>query len=119
MTGNDFQSSWLKAYRAAFLESDEHDLLDRIGLADKASHERVRELRCWGMVEHHSVDPRSSTLWREKFEAAMREPDKHKLGPLITEAEDAIFTRLQELDGKPDPERDSIAAAIPQLRKLR
>lgn len=70
------------------------------------------------MVDHRSVDPQQSTQWRKKFAAAMREPNKNKLAILITEAEDAIFARLQQLDGKADPELDAIAAAIPELRKL-
>jgi len=70
------------------------------------------------MVDHRSVNPQQSTQWRKKFAAAMREPNKNKLAILITEAEDAIFARLHQLDGKADPERDAIAAAIPELRKL-
>ena len=70
------------------------------------------------MADHRSVDPRLSTQRREKFAPAMREPDKNKLEILITEAEDAIFARLQESDGKADPDREEIAAAIPELRKL-
>lgn len=37
---------------------------------------------------------------------------------MIAAAEDAIFTSLQQLDRKHDPERDWIAAAIPKLRRL-
>jgi hypothetical protein len=36
--------NWPQLYRAAVLELDNDRVLDRIGLAEKAIHERVREL---------------------------------------------------------------------------
>ena len=36
--------NWPQLYRAAVLELDSDRVLDRIGLAEKAIHERVREL---------------------------------------------------------------------------
>jgi len=38
--------------------------------------------------------------WQLKFDAATRESDPDKLAKLLTEAEDAIFVRLQELKGQ-------------------
>ena len=48
-----------------------------------------------------------------EVEAGLPEPDRHKLGSLLAEAEDAIFARLQEIDGKPDPERDGSPRRFP------
>ena len=65
-----------------------------------------------------NLDSPLTTRWRKQYEAALGESDSGKLASLIVAAEDAIFTRLQQLDRKHDPARDWIAAAIPKLRRL-
>jgi hypothetical protein len=57
-------------------------------------------------------------VWQTKCEAAVRETDPEKLAHLVTEAEDAIFARLQEIEGKATLERDAIEACIKTLREL-
>ena len=44
MSSVQTQVDWSQLYRAAVLELDNTKALDRIGLAEKAIHERVREL---------------------------------------------------------------------------
>ena len=56
--------------------------------------------------------------WQLKFDAATRESDPDKLAKLLTEAEDAIFVRLQELRGQITAESEAIDNAIKTLREL-
>ena len=60
----------------------------------------------------------SSDKWREAFESAKRESDPRKLVQLLSEAEDAIFSRLQELSGKGPIEHEAISKATKKLREL-
>jgi hypothetical protein len=56
--------------------------------------------------------------WQLKFDAATRESDPNKLAKLLIEAEDAIFARLQELDGQITAESQAIDNAVKALREL-
>jgi hypothetical protein len=56
--------------------------------------------------------------WRQKCEEAGREPDLAILAQKVREAEQAIFERLQQLDGQPTLERTEIEEGIKQLRQI-
>ena len=56
--------------------------------------------------------------WRQAIWAAKREDDPEKLAPLLKAAEDAIFMRFQELNGKRNKEREAIDRAVATLREL-
>ena len=63
-------------------------------------------------------NPHTSSNWQQAIEAAKREDDPQKLVPLLKAAEDAIFLRYQELNGKRTKEREAIDRAVATLRKL-
>ena len=56
--------------------------------------------------------------WRQAIQAAKREDDPEKLAPLLKAAEDAIFMRFQELNGKRTTERNAIRRGVAILREL-
>jgi hypothetical protein len=65
-----------------------------------------------------STPPRPASDWRQALEAAQRENDPRELRPLVTIAEDAIFARLQELNGKSTIENEEITRAVAVVREL-
>jgi hypothetical protein len=62
--------------------------------------------------------PQTSPDWRQAIQAAKREDDPEKLASLLQAAEDAIFLRFQELNGKSTKEREAMDRAVATLRKL-
>ena len=60
----------------------------------------------------------ASSKWRRAIEAAKGEGDPEKLAPLLKAAEDALFMRSQELNGKRTKEREAMDRAIVILREL-
>jgi hypothetical protein len=60
-------------------------------------------------------DP-SAHDWRALLEAAERENDPQRLQALMTLAEDAIFLRLQKLEGRPDEELERGIATLRELQ---
>ena len=71
-----------------------------------------------------SVPPLSSPRypeWQEQYETALLEVDRKKLPDRVTDAENAIFNRLQSLAGNADhqAERQAVKAALNGLRLLK
>ena len=62
--------------------------------------------------------PANSQDWRRAIRAAKREDDPEKIASLLQAAEDAIFLRFQELNGKTTKESGAIRRAVATLQKL-
>ena len=59
--------------------------------------------------------------WQAQYEAALLEVDRKKLSDRVTDAENAIFGRLQSLAGNSDhhAERQAVKVALNGLRLLK
>lgn len=59
--------------------------------------------------------------WKLFWGKAMREPNAAKLAPLVTQAENAMFRRYQEIADSPDgrDERMQMALALNDLRAVK
>jgi len=56
--------------------------------------------------------------WYQAYTSALLELDRSKVRGRISEAEVAIFSRIQKLSQDPDPERKKIADALSSLHAL-
>ena len=76
-------------------------------------------------LAEHNPSPSASNLrfpeWRQHYQSALTETDRQKLMDRVTDAEDAIFNRLQSLAGNADhhAERQAIEDALKALRLLK
>jgi hypothetical protein len=69
-------------------------------------------------VADYSTIPNPPSYWQDALQAALRENDPRELRPLVAMAEDAIFARLQELNGKVTIENEEINRAVATLREI-
>ena len=76
-------------------------------------------------MAEHNTSPSASTLrfpeWQQPYLAALMEADRKKILDRVTDAENAIFNRLQSLAGNADhhAERLAIEDALNALRVLK